>query len=42
MHLSNPQAIQAKLKAAEDDFRASVERLINQHAGLRDKRASGG
>ena len=33
--------IQADLKAAEDDFRASMEKLIARHAELRGKRPAG-
>jgi hypothetical protein len=38
MYLSNPQTVGADLKAAENDFRASVESLITKHAELRGKR----
>jgi hypothetical protein len=38
MYLSDPMTVQSGLKAADDDFRASVERLISQHADLRGKR----
>jgi len=38
MYMSDPMTVQAELKAADDDFRASVERLISQHADLRGKR----
>jgi hypothetical protein len=42
MYMTDPKTVQADLKAAEDDFRASVERLITHHAALRGKRPSGG
>jgi hypothetical protein len=42
MYMRDPQTVQAELKAAEDDFRVSVERLITHHAGLRGKRPDGG
>jgi hypothetical protein len=38
MYMANPTTVQADLKAAEEDFRASVERLIAKHAELRGKR----
>jgi hypothetical protein len=38
MYMSDAKTAQAELKAAEEDFRASVERLIAQHAVLRGKR----
>jgi hypothetical protein len=41
MYMADPKAVQVELKAAEDDFRASVERLIAQNAELRGKRPSG-
>jgi hypothetical protein len=34
-------AVQADLKAAEDDFGTSVEKLITRHAELRGKRPGG-
>jgi len=42
MYMTDAATIQAELKAAEDDFRASVERLIAQHAALRKKRRGDG
>jgi hypothetical protein len=42
MCMEDPKTVQADLKAADDDFRASVERLITQHAALRGKRPGGG
>jgi hypothetical protein len=41
MYLSDPKAVQADLKAAKDDFRASVEKLIGEHAKLRGQRPGG-
>jgi hypothetical protein len=41
LYMTDPQTVQADLKAADDDFRASVERLIKQHARLRGKRSDG-
>ncbi len=41
MYTADPKTVQAELKAAEDDFRASVERLIAQSAELRGKRPGG-
>jgi len=41
MYMADPQTVQAELKAAENDFRASVERLIAQHSELRGKRPGG-
>ena len=41
MYMTDPGTVQAELKAAEADFRASVERLIGQHAALRGKRPGG-
>jgi hypothetical protein len=41
MYIADPKTVQAELKAAEDDFRASVERLITQSAALRGKRPGG-
>jgi hypothetical protein len=38
MYMSDTSTVQAELKAAEDDFRTSVERLIAQHAELRGRR----
>lgn len=38
MYMTDPKTAQTELKAAEDDFRASVERLIAKHAELRGKR----
>jgi hypothetical protein len=42
MYMQDPKTVQAELKAAEDDFRASVEKLIAQHAELRGKRPGAG
>jgi hypothetical protein len=42
MYMADPKTVQAELKAAEDDFRGSVEKLIAQHAELRGKRPGGG
>jgi hypothetical protein len=42
MYMEDPKTVQAELKAADDDFRTSVERLITQHAELRGKRPGGG
>jgi hypothetical protein len=42
MYMADSKTVQAELKAAEDDFRASVEKLIAQHAELRGKRPGGG
>jgi hypothetical protein len=39
MYMSDPKIAQKELKAAEEDFRASIERLIAQHAALRGKRS---
>jgi hypothetical protein len=41
MYMADPQTVQAELKAADDDFRASVERLIARHSELRVKRPGG-
>ena len=41
MYMSDPATIQAELRAAEADFQASVEKLIAQHATLRERRPSG-
>jgi hypothetical protein len=41
MYMMDPKSVQADLKAAEDDFRASVEKLITRHAELRVKRPGG-
>lgn len=41
MYMVDARTVQAELKAAEDDFRSSVERLIAQHAELRGKRPGG-
>ncbi len=38
MYVTDPKTVQAELKAADDAFRQSVERLIEQHAELRGKR----
>jgi hypothetical protein len=42
MYMPDSRTINVDLKAAEDDFRASVEQLIRQHAELRGKRPGGG
>ena len=42
MYMMDQAAVQADLKAAEEDFRASVEKLIAQHAALRGKRPGAG
>ena len=39
MYLSDAQSVDADIKAADDDFRASVEKLMEQHAKLRAGRA---
>ncbi len=41
MYMTDPKTVQAELKAADDDFRASIERLIAQHTELRGKRSGG-
>ena len=41
MYMSDPRTVQTELKAAEDDFRTSVEMLIARHAELRGKRPGG-
>ena len=41
MYMSDPATIQADLRAAEADFQASVEKLIMQHATLREQRPTG-
>jgi hypothetical protein len=41
MYMSDPATIQADLRAAEADFQASVQKLIAQHATLREQRPSG-
>lgn len=38
MYLQDPKTVQTDLKAAEDDFRTSIESLIAKHAELRGKR----
>lgn len=38
MYMQDPKTVQTELKAAEDDFRASIESLIAKHAELRGKR----
>lgn len=38
MYLTDAATIQQELKAADDDFRASVEKLIQTHASLRKDR----
>jgi hypothetical protein len=40
MYLSDPNTIQADLKEAEHDFRASLEMLIAKHAAIRAKHRS--
>jgi hypothetical protein len=41
MYMADPNTVQTELKAAEDDFRTSVERLIAKNAELRGKRPGG-
>jgi hypothetical protein len=41
MYMSDPATIQADLRAAEADFQSSVEKLIMQHATLREQRPTG-
>ena len=41
MYIADPKTVQNELKAADDDFRASIEKLITQHAELRGKRPGG-
>jgi glucan phosphoethanolaminetransferase (alkaline phosphatase superfamily) len=41
MYMADPKTVQNELKAADDDFRASIEKLITQHAELRGKRPGG-
>ena len=41
MYMMDMRTIQADLKAADDDYRASVECLITRHAELRGKRPGG-
>lgn len=41
MYMSDTATIQADLRAAEADFQASVEKLITQHATLREQRPTG-
>jgi hypothetical protein len=38
MYMTDSKTVQAELKAADDDFRKSVEQLISRHAKLRNKR----
>jgi hypothetical protein len=38
MYMMDAKTVQADLKAAENDFRDSVERMITRHAELRGKR----
>jgi NTE family protein len=38
MYITDPKAVQAELKAAENDFRTSIERLTARHAELRGQR----
>jgi len=42
MYMTDPKTVQTELKAAEDDFRTSIEQLITRHAELRGKRPGGG
>lgn len=42
MFMTDPKTVQTELKAAEDDFRASVDKLIAKHAELRGKRPGTG
>jgi len=42
MYLSDPKTVDADLKKADDDFRASVKELIAEHASLREKRPGPG
>jgi hypothetical protein len=39
MYMPDANSVQDELKAAEDDFRSSIEKLIAQHAALRGKRS---
>lgn len=41
MYMMDMKTIQTDLKAADDDYRTSVERLITKHAELRRKRPGG-
>jgi hypothetical protein len=41
MYMADPKTVQAELKAAEEDFRTSVEHLIARNAELRGKRPGG-
>ena len=41
MYMMDLKTIQADLKAADEDYRTSVERLITKHAELRGKRPGG-
>jgi hypothetical protein len=41
MYMMDMKTIQADLKAADEDYRTSVERLITKHAELRGKRPGG-
>jgi hypothetical protein len=41
MYMMDMKTIQTDLKAADDDYRTSVERLITKHAELRGKRPGG-
>jgi hypothetical protein len=41
MYMMDTKTIQADLKAVDDDYRTSVERLITKHAELRGKRPGG-
>ena len=38
MYIQDPKTVQQELKAADEDYRTSVERLITKHAELRGKR----
>ena len=41
MYMTDLETVQAELKAAENDFRISIEKLIAEHAKLRGKRPIG-
>jgi hypothetical protein len=42
MYTMDPKVVQTELKAADDDFRASIEKLIAKHEELRGKRPGSG
>lgn len=42
MYMADPATVDADLKRADDDFRASVKDLIAEHAKLREKRPGAG